>query len=147
MRRCASRMALGVLASLAPAPPASPPAAPAGASASEMLRRLVVGGGVAGGEGRAAEAGAPSAGAPSGPARLPLIPIEYNQLEPMLAAAGGGSDANGPGGYSPFPGNTNGLIIGLTTCARPRTAPSPPPLRHRPFATAPWPANPGYCAP
>ena len=138
MRRRASRMALGVLASLAPAPHAAPhaapAAAPAGASASEMLRRLVVGGGVAGGEGGAAEAGAPSAGAPSGPARLPLIPIEYNQLEPMLAAAGGGSDANGPGGYSPFPGNTNGLIIGLATCAGPRTAPSPPPLRHRPLA-------------
>ena len=93
-----------------------------------------MGGGVAGGEGGAAEAGAPRAGAPSGPARLPLIPIEYNQLEPMLAAAGGGSDANGPGGYSPFPGNTNGLIIGLATCAGPRTAPSPPPLRHRPLA-------------
>ena len=130
MQRRASRMALGVLASLAPAPHAAPhaapAAAPAGASASEMLRRLVVGG--------AAEAGAPRAGAPSGPARLPLIPIEYNQLEPMLAAAGGGSDANGPGGYSPFPGNTNGLIIGLATCAGPRTAPSPPPLRHRPLA-------------
>ena len=122
MRRRASRMALGVLASLAPAPAGAPP----GASASEMLRRLVVGG--------AAEAGAPRAGAPSGPAPLPLIPIEYNQLEPMLAAAGGGSDANGPGGYSPFPGNTNGLIIGLATCAGPRTAPSPPPLRHRPLA-------------
>ena len=133
MRRRASRMALGVLASLAPAPHAAPHAAPAtapaGASASEMLRRLVVGGSVAGGEGGAAEAGVPS-----GPARLPLIPIEYNQLEPMLAAAGGGSDANGPGGYSPFPGNTNGLIIGLATCAGPRTAPSPPPLRHRPLA-------------
>ena len=93
-------MALGVVASLAPAPPA----ATSTAGASEMLRKLVVGGGAA------AEAGAPSG------ASLPLIPIEYNQLEPMLAAAGG-SDVNGPGGYSAFPGNTNGLIIGLATCA------------------------------
>jgi len=101
-------MALGVVASLAPAPPAAtpavPPAATSTAGASEMLRKLVVGGGAA------AEAGAPSG------ASLSLIPIEYNQLEPMLAAAGG-SDVNGPGGYSAFPGNTNGLIIGLATCA------------------------------
>ena len=115
-------MALGVVASLAPAPPAAtpavPPAATSTAGASEMLRKLVVGGGAA------AEAGAPSG------ASLPLIPIEYNQLEPMLAAAGG-SDVNGPGGYSAFPGNTNGLIIGLATCAS-----SPvQPLSHCPVAS------------
>ena len=97
-----ARMALGVVASLTPAPPA--------AGASEMLRKLVVGGGAA------AEVGAPSG------ACLPLIPIEYNQLEPMLAVAGG-SDVNGAGGYSTFPGNTNGLIIGLATCASFHTAP------------------------
>ena len=95
-------MALGVVASLTPAPPA--------AGASEMLRKLVMGGGAA------AEAGASSG------ACLPLIPIEYNQLGPMLAAAGG-SDVNGPGCYSAFPGNTNGLIIGLATCASSPTAP------------------------
>ena len=106
-------MALGVVASLAPAPPAATSAATSAstdAGASEMLRKLVVGGGAD------AEAGAPSG------ACLPLIPIEYNQLEPMLAAAGG-SDVNGPGGYSAFPGNTNGLIIGLATCASAATAP------------------------
>ena len=108
-----AKMALGVVASLAPAPPTATTTATSGstdAGASEMLRKLVVGGGVAG-----------EAGAPSG-ACLPLIPIEYNQLEPMLAAAGG-SDVNGAGGYSPFPGNTNGLIIGLATCASFHTAP------------------------
>ena len=108
-----AKMALGVVASLAPAPPTTTSAATSAATdagASEMLRKLVVGGGAA------AEAGAPSG------ACLPLIPIEYNQLEPMLAAAGG-SDVNGPGGYSAFPGNTNGLIIGLATCASSPTAP------------------------
>ena len=108
-----AKMALGVVASLAPAPPTATSAATSAATdagASEMLRKLVVGGGAA------AEAGAPSG------ACLPLIPIEYNQLEPMLAAAGG-SDVNGPGGYSAFPGNTNGLIIGLATCASSPTAP------------------------
>ena len=89
-------MALGVVASLAPTPPAATSAAGAG----EMLRRLVVGGSTAA-----------NAGTSGG---LPLIPIEYNQLEPALAAAGG-SDVNGPGGYSAFPGNTNGLIVGLAT--------------------------------
>ena len=110
-----AKMALGVVASLAPAPPAATSAATSAATdagASEMLRKLVVGGG--------ADATS-TAGAPSG-ACLPLIPIEYNQLEPMLAAAGG-SDVNGPGGYSAFPGNTNGLIIGLATCASSPTAP------------------------
>ena len=32
-------------------------------------------------------------------------------------------DTSGPGGYSAFPGNTNGLIIGLATCASFHTAP------------------------
>ena len=108
-----AKMALGVVASLAPAPPAATSAATSAATdagASEMLRKLVVGG-----------VAAVEAGAPSG-ACLPLIPIENNQLEPMLAAAGG-SDVNGPGGYSAFPGNTNGLIIGLATCASSPTAP------------------------
>lgn len=46
-------------------------------------------------------------------ARLPLIPIEYNQLEPLLAATSGVTDANDSSGYSPFPGNTNAIFVSL----------------------------------
>jgi hypothetical protein len=43
---------------------------------------------------------------------LPLIPVEYNQLEPLLAAYAG-TDTNGASGYSAFPGNTNAIFVSL----------------------------------
>ena len=43
----------------------------------------------------------------------PLLPIEYNQLEPLLATMGS-SDVNlKQTGFSAYPGNTNGLVLGL----------------------------------
>ena len=91
-----AKMALGVLARMQPA-------APEPVSAfSSMLGRLVVG-------------APPDPDDTALPQPRPLIPVEYNQLEPMLANTGGGSDVNGPGGYSAYPGNTNGIIVSLST--------------------------------
>jgi UDP-sugar pyrophosphorylase len=45
-----------------------------------------------------------------------VINVEYNQLEPLLQAAGGG-DVPDASGYSPYPGNVNTLIFELAPYA------------------------------
>jgi len=43
-----------------------------------------------------------------------VINVEYNQLEPLLLSATGKGDENDAStGYSPFPGNSNVLVLGL----------------------------------
>jgi UDP-sugar pyrophosphorylase len=40
--------------------------------------------------------------------------VEYNQLEPLLLSSGHTEgDANGPDGFSPYPGSINGLMYDL----------------------------------
>ncbi len=41
------------------------------------------------------------------------VNVEYNQLDALLRAAGHDGDTGGPSGLSPFPGNTNSLMIEL----------------------------------
>eukprot|EP00405_Crypthecodinium_cohnii_P049605 CAMPEP_0206601420 /NCGR_PEP_ID=MMETSP0325_2-20121206/46593_1 /ASSEMBLY_ACC=CAM_ASM_000347 /TAXON_ID=2866 /ORGANISM="Crypthecodinium cohnii, Strain Seligo" /LENGTH=428 /DNA_ID=CAMNT_0054113337 /DNA_START=78 /DNA_END=1360 /DNA_ORIENTATION=- len=46
--------------------------------------------------------------------RKVMANVEYNQLDPMLRANGHPEgDSNGPDGWSPFPGNTNGIIYSM----------------------------------
>ena len=55
-----------------------------------------------------------------------VVPVEYNQIQPLLQATSGGGvrgagsapagvndDVNLPSGYSPYPGNTNGILVAL----------------------------------
>ena len=47
------------------------------------------------------------------------INVEYNQLNPLLQAAFGRSDAaEGPDGFSPYPGNVNAFVIDLPLYSR-----------------------------
>lgn len=51
----------------------------------------------------------------------PIVPVEYNEIEPLLAkssaagAKGGAAngDVNQPNGYSAYPGNTNGILLAM----------------------------------
>ena len=101
-----AKMALGILAQMSRVP-----AARGGGGG---------GGGLCGSWRGSRESDGSGASAPTTPtaAARRLVPVEYNQIQPLLAAtvgalAASNGDINLPSGYSAYPGNTNGILLAL----------------------------------